>query len=67
MQDQVAKEELSVVSVKGEENVADGLTKHEIGRRLSSTWRPAAWCDGVVATSFALDLETVSERRRGCV
>ena len=28
VQDRVAKGELSVVKVKGEENVADGLTKH---------------------------------------
>ncbi len=28
VQDRVAKGELSIVNVKGEENVADGLTKH---------------------------------------
>ncbi len=34
VQDRVAKEELSVAKVKGEENVSDGLTKH-VERRVA--------------------------------
>ncbi len=64
----MAKGELSVVKAKGEENVADGLTKHGMwtGRRWSSTWRCAAWHGGVVATSFVHDWEMVAECRTEC-
>ncbi len=48
---QLAKGELKIVKMNGEENAADGSAKHVDRQRRSSTWRQAAWCGGVADMS----------------
>ena len=57
----MAKGELKIVKVKGEENVADGLTKHVDRQKMEQYMEHAAWCGGVVDMSLVRNLETVCE------
>ena len=53
VQDRVAKRELSVVKVKGEENVTDGLTKHVDGAARGGTQDGAAeWSSRTLSTTW---------------
>ncbi len=49
------------MNLKGDENVADGLTKHVDRQKVEQHM-----CDGAFATNFVRDLETVTECRGVC-
>ncbi len=67
VQDRVAKGELSVVTVKGEDNVADGLSKHVDRQKMEQYVKACSTERRSIRHELCRDWEMVSECRRECV